>query len=53
MSYYEVSNYRETLEPMDYTQTLASVYFRFDNQYEEINRQIYSISDLLGEIGGF
>ena len=31
---------------------LASVYFRFDSQYDIYERRIYSFGELLGQIGG-
>lgn len=48
-----MENFRETLEPMSADQQYASVYFRFDDQYDNFERSIYGISDFMGEVGGF
>ena len=38
---------------MDSDMTLASVYFRFDKQYDSFEREIYTFTSLLEDLGGF
>jgi len=52
-TYFQVENSRELFQTIDYKKTLASVYFRFDTKFDNFQREIYSISDLLEDVGGF
>ncbi|CDW82856.1 UNKNOWN [Stylonychia lemnae] len=53
LKFYQVENFRETLEPQSSWFELAQVYFRYDKQYDNNQRNIYGFSDFLGDVGGF
>ena len=50
-NFYQVANTKEQIE-LETNGQLASVYFRFDPQYDIYERRIYSFGELLGQIGG-
>jgi hypothetical protein len=45
-----IRTYDDTYNPDD--GLLASVYIRYDARYNIYNRQVYSILQLLGDVGG-
>eukprot|EP00347_Sterkiella_histriomuscorum_P021629 403333316 len=53
LSFYQIENFRETLEQQSSTFELAQVYFRYDKQYDNNQRAIYGITDFFGDVGGF
>ena len=51
--FYQVINYREQLELEDASDLeFLSVFIRFDAFYDVYERRVYSIGDLLGQLGG-
>ena len=50
-NFFQVVNTKEQVE-LETKGELASIYFRFDPQYDIYERRIYSFGELLGQIGG-
>ena len=51
-TFYQVQNTKEQIELEDNDQQIASVYIRLDSQYDIYERRIYSVGELLGQMGG-
>ena len=51
-TFYQVEHTKEQIELESSTGQIASIYFRFDYEYSIYERRIYSLGELLGQIGG-
>ena len=45
-----IRTYEDSYNPED--ALLAAVYIRYDQRYNTYNRKVYSIMELLGDVGG-
>ena len=52
LEFYEIVGYREQVLVEDTDLQIASVYFRFDSNFDSYSRRVYSFGDLLGQTGG-
>ena len=50
--FYQVSGMRESVLIEDTDLQFLSIYFRFDSNYADFSRRVYSFGDLLGQTGG-
>ena len=50
--FYQVSGMRESVLIEDDDLQIISVYVRFDSNYDDYSRRVYSFGDLLGQTGG-
>jgi hypothetical protein len=52
IEFYQIENYREQTELEGSDLQFASVYISYDPYHDEYNRKVYSVGDLLGQVGG-
>jgi hypothetical protein len=53
MEFVEIENFYTYDEPYNSKDSyIAAVYIRYDSEYSTYQRRIYSIMDLLGDVGG-
>lgn len=52
MDFYQLSRSRDQIELMGTDEQFASIYIRFDPYTDQYERRVFSLSDLLGQVGG-
>jgi hypothetical protein len=50
--FFQIQNSREQTEIEGSDLQFASVYLRFDSEFDQYDRRVYSFGDLLGQVGG-